>query len=223
VKFDLGVALLPPAAALFLKSLHATLRIRHAFVERITTLNESGTPYVLSFWHAHLLLMFYCRHRKPITMMSSQHRDGEMMMRTMRWFDVGCIRGSTTRGGSQALRNMIKVVQRGGNVGYTPDGPKGPVNVVQPGVIVTAQMTGAPILPLAFNAEKKTLLGSWDRMIVPHPFSRAIFVYGEPIHVPRDLTPEELEEYRLLLGTRMNELAAMSEAQFDELYASSKA
>jgi Uncharacterized protein conserved in bacteria len=156
MRIDFGLAFIPRFAAAFIKSLRLTIRIRHVFVEGITALNEAAKPYVLSFWHEHLLLMFYCRHRKPISMMVSQHRDGDMSMRTLQRFDTGAVRGSTTRGGSQALRNMIKLVHAGQNVGYTPDGPRGPRRIVQMGVAVTAQMTGAPILPVVFNAKKKS-------------------------------------------------------------------
>lgn len=220
MKVDVGLAVIPRLAALFIRTLHATIRVRHVHVERITALNDAKKPYILSFWHAHLLMMFFSRFRKPMCVMVSQHRDGELISRTMKLFKAKTVRGSSTRGGSQALREIIKVAENGDNVGYTPDGPRGPRNVVQRGVVITAQMTGAPIMPVIFNAEKKKVLRSWDRMIVPRPFTRGIFVYGEPIYVPREMTPEQFEETRLLVETRMNELVEISETRFGELYVS---
>ena len=138
-------------ASLFIRALHATLRVRHVRVEHIR-----DTPqYILAFWHAHLLLMLHSRYRKPISVMISRSKDGEYIARVFDWYGVESARGSSTRGGSAALRELIRVARDGRNIVFTPDGPKGPARVVQPGVISAAQVTGLPILPIAFAAQKK--------------------------------------------------------------------
>jgi lysophospholipid acyltransferase (LPLAT)-like uncharacterized protein len=139
-------------ASLFIRALHATLRIRHVNVEHIR-----DTPqYILAFWHAHLLLMLHSRYRRPISVMISQSKDGEYIARVFDWYGVDSARGSSTRGGSAALRELIRAARAGKNIVFTPDGPKGPARIAQPGVIAAAQATGLPVIPVAFAAKKKS-------------------------------------------------------------------
>ena len=136
----------------FVRALHATLRVRHVRVENI----DHTDQYVLAFWHAHLLLMLHSRYRRPITVMLSQSKDGEYMARVFDHYGAESARGSSTRGGTRALREMIRAARAGKNIVFTPDGPKGPPRVAKEGVVVAAQATGLPILPVAFAAKKKS-------------------------------------------------------------------
>ena len=111
------------------------------------------------------------------------------------------------------------MARSGSSVAFTPDGPRGPARVVKDGMIHAARSTGLPIIPLAFAAARFKRLRSWDRMIVPLPFSRALFLYGEPIAVPRDA---DVEQCRLLVESRMNALAAEGETKFEALWAASR-
>lgn len=215
---DWGLTLLPPAAALLIRALHATLRTRHWNSAAIESLNAKALPYILSFWHSDLLLMVYSRHRKPIRVMSSQHRDGEIMVRTLRRFGVRTARGSSTRGGQAALREMIRMARSGERLAFTPDGPTGPRRIAKPGVIQAAQLTGLPIVPAAIVAEHRRLLDSWDRFQIPRPFSRTLFLYQEPIEVPRTMTSEEFEAKRLELEAVMLELVRVAEQDFSRLW-----
>lgn len=138
--------------ALLIRTLHMTLRVRHVHAEKI----ESARHYILAFWHAHLLLMLHSRHAKPIVVMSSRSRDGDIMVDTYRRFGVEAVRGSSTRGGSAALRGFIRAARDGKNIVFTPDGPKGPPRIVKNGLIFAAQATGLPIIPIAFAAKKKS-------------------------------------------------------------------
>ena len=154
-KPDLGLWLLPRVIHAFVRTLYATLRVRHAHADRITDLNEGGKHYVLAFWHGQLLLMFFTKHKKPINVMSSLHRDGEISARTQERFGAEVIRGSSSKGGANALRQMIRIAETGHNLAFTPDGPRGPRAVAQMGVVLAAQATGYPILPVALIAKKK--------------------------------------------------------------------
>jgi lysophospholipid acyltransferase (LPLAT)-like uncharacterized protein len=159
--------LLPRIGALFLRALHATLRVRHAGVENLSSLPQ----YIFAFWHDHLLLMLHARYRKPITVLISQSKDGEIMARIFDYYDVESARGSSTRGGSGALREMIRAARQGKNIVFTPDGPKGPRRIAKEGVVVAAQATGLPIAPIAFAAKKKSCWGrgiGWSSRI-PSP------------------------------------------------------
>lgn len=139
-------------ASLFIRALHATLRVRHVDAENLT-----GTPqYILAFWHSHLLLMLHSRYRRPISVMISRSKDGEYIARVFDWYGVDAARGSSTRGGGAALRELLREARAGKNLVFTPDGPKGPARVVKEGVVYAAQASGLPIVPIAFAAKKKS-------------------------------------------------------------------
>ena len=140
-------------------------------------------------------------------MLISQHRDGEFIARTVRLFGIDSVRGSTTRGSLSALRGMIRFYRAGGSLAITPDGPQGPKYVVQMGAIELARQTGAPLLPLTYTASrKKVFQKSWDNFIVPFPFSKVVYLWGEPLWVPRDIDREGLEEKRRILQERLRSI-----------------
>ena len=141
-----------PAAAVFVGILNRLVRAEHVHAERL----EAQPQYILTFWHMHLLMMLYSRFRRPITVMSSQSKDGEISAQVFRYYDVGVVRGSSSRGASAALRDFVRKARAGSNLVFTPDGPRGPARVAKPGVIFAAQMSGLPIMPIAFAAKKKS-------------------------------------------------------------------
>lgn len=218
MKKDFGAIAIPRVAAAFIRALHATLRVRHANTAPIDALNRDGKNYVYAFWHAHLLVMIYARFARPATVMISQHRDGELIALTMERFGIEAARGSTTRGGSEALRAMLKAAWSGRVIIFTPDGPRGPRHSVQPGVVRAAQLAGIPVVPAALLSERKKQLSSWDRFEIPLPFSRALFLYGEPIEIPRELSDEEFERVRADVERRMVALVEEGEREFDRLW-----
>jgi lysophospholipid acyltransferase (LPLAT)-like uncharacterized protein len=146
------VKLIAFAGSVFIRLLHATLRVRHVRVANI----ERVPQYIIAFWHEHLLLMLHSRYRRPVSVMISRSRDGEMIARVFDWYGVGSARGSATRGGSAALRELIRESREGKNIVFTPDGPKGPPRIVKEGVVGAARATGLPIVPIAFAAKKKS-------------------------------------------------------------------
>jgi lysophospholipid acyltransferase (LPLAT)-like uncharacterized protein len=208
----------PLLAATLIRLIYATMRVRWINVEAMNAMHRQGQLYVLTLWHGQLLLMCYAGFKRPLTVMISQHRDGELIALTLRKFGVTAARGSTTRGGLGALRTMLQLAKEGHNLAFTPDGPRGPRHVAQPGVVAAAQLTGLPILPVAFVAKRKKLLRSWDRFEIPHLFSRGLFHFGAPIAVPRRLTDEEMEAYRLQVEETLNNLSDEAERDFDRLY-----
>jgi lysophospholipid acyltransferase (LPLAT)-like uncharacterized protein len=151
-------------ASLFIRALHATLRVRHVHAENLERLPQ----YIIAFWHAHLLLMVRCRFRRPISVMISRSKDGELIAGTMSWFGVDSARGSTSRNSLGAMREMLRTAKAGTNLVFTPDGPRGPSRVASEGVVYAAQLTGLPIVPIVFNAKKKSCCtrgtGSWCRI-----------------------------------------------------------
>ncbi|MGA7616578.1 MAG: lysophospholipid acyltransferase family protein [Thermoanaerobaculia bacterium] len=217
-KFDAGLILIPRLASLFIRAVHLVLRVRHLDAGHIEELNRAGKRYIVSFWHGHILLIVYCRYVRPMRALISQHRDGELIARTMGRFGVDSSRGSSTRRGAGALREMISLATSGTNLAFTPDGPRGPRRVVQKGVLLASQAGGIPIVPVIVVSEKKIQLRSWDRFEIPKPLSRVLFVYGAPIEIPRRLSPDEFEAARLNLERVMNALADDTEKNFESCW-----
>lgn len=144
--------LLSLLASLLIRTWYATLRVRHVRAENI----EQTPQYILAFWHAHLLLMLHSRWRAPISVLISQSKDGEYIARVFDWYGVESARGSSTRGGGAALRELLREARAGKNIAFTPDGPKGPARIAKDGVVYAAKMSGLPIVPVAFAAKKKS-------------------------------------------------------------------
>ncbi len=147
---------IPAAAAALIRFIHATLRVKHVNAGAIDAMNRGSKRYVLAFWHGNLLMMIFSRLVTPLSAIISQHRDGRLIGKTMERFGVVVSYGSTTRGGMAALRNMVKLAGSGFNLAITPDGPKGPRRIAQLGVVTAAQLSGIPVLPVAFAAKKKS-------------------------------------------------------------------
>jgi lysophospholipid acyltransferase (LPLAT)-like uncharacterized protein len=217
-----SVAILPPVASLFIRMLHALVRARHARSETIERMNREGERYVFALWHAHFPLMVYSKLALPLTVMISQSRDGELIARTLAPFGIAASRGSSSRGGRAALVEMLGVAARGENLAFTPDGPRGPRHVAQMGVVVASQATGLPVLPVALLSRPKVVFRSWDRTELPMPFARVIYLYGEPVHVPRRLAHEEMEQWRLEIESRMKALVEEGERDFEPLWSAAE-
>jgi lysophospholipid acyltransferase (LPLAT)-like uncharacterized protein len=207
----LSVAVLSLVAATFIRGLRATVRLRYHGAERIRGWEKAGEHFILAFWHRHLLLMPYGYRGRRIAVLVSQSRDGELIARTVARLGIDSSRGSTTRGGMAGMRDLLRRAQAGYDLAFTPDGPKGPASVVQPGVILAAAATGLPIQPVALAASRCRRLRSWDRFVVPLPGAAVHFVYGEPLAVARRGTPEEAEEAAAELGRRLDAAAAEAE------------
>ena len=207
------MAVIPRLAALWIRCLRITMRLRHENREHAEDFQARDIRYIQAFWHGRLLLMPYSYRGPGATILISQHQDGEYISRTMRRFGFHTTRGSTTRGGARGLRAAVRRVREGFDLAITPDGPKGPRGRVQRGIIEVARLTGAPIVPVAFSAHPARQLGSWDGFLIPRPFGRGLFLYGEPIRVPRRANPEEREVLRLRLERELTELTERGDRQ----------
>jgi lysophospholipid acyltransferase (LPLAT)-like uncharacterized protein len=170
-----------------------------------TTFWDKGEPFLLCFWHGRILLMHKCWKKSlPIHMLISQHRDGQLISRTASHIGVSTVTGSSNRGGAQAIRNMLKIFRKGECIGITPDGPRGPRMRASDGVINFARLANATIIPATYSVSNRKIIGSWDRFIIPRPFSKGAIVWGQPIHVPKNVKPEEIEKYRQIIEDELN-------------------
>ncbi len=171
-----------------------------------------GKPFIIAFWHQRLLMLPYTWRAvagdRPMNMLISSHRDGEIISRTITHFGISTIAGSTGKGkgGAAALRRILKTLKAGHVVGMTPDGPRGPRMRASDGTIQAARMAEVPIFPLTYSASRRKVYNSWDRFILPLPFTRGVFRWGEPIFVDRTLDDAGIEAKRLELENALTKL-----------------
>ncbi len=149
------LALVPPLGASVIRLLGLTTRLRHERRESVEALRRQGRACLYAFWHSRQLMMPLAYGGRGIHVLISRHRDGELIQRIIARFGLRAVRGSTTRGGSEALRALVRVARGGADVAITPDGPKGPRQVAQPGVVQLAKASGVPIVPVTFACSKK--------------------------------------------------------------------
>jgi lysophospholipid acyltransferase (LPLAT)-like uncharacterized protein len=189
--------------------------------ERVRELLERRKPVVIAFWHdrqflfAYFLRRTFLRRGFGLAAMSSHSRDGELGAKLGRLFGVRIVRGSSSRGGTRGLRELYRTVARSGcSPLLTPDGPRGPSHRFKTGGLVLAQAARVPIVPFTFAARRSWRLGSWDRLIVPKPFTRVLLAVGEPIDVGAGLHDAELEKRRRHLERVMrDQVEAVEDAQ----------
>jgi lysophospholipid acyltransferase (LPLAT)-like uncharacterized protein len=180
---------------------------------------DRGEPFILTFWHGRILMMPKAwRKGVPINMLISRHRDGELITRAVKPLGIGTIRGSAAKPGSEkdkgglgALREILKSVKSGQCPGITPDGPRGPRMRASDGVAAIARMSGAPVIPGAWSARRRVVLKSWDRFVIPMPFTRGVIVWGEPISVARDADASALEIARVKIEDALNAVTAKAD------------
>jgi lysophospholipid acyltransferase (LPLAT)-like uncharacterized protein len=123
-----------------------------------------------------------------------------------KYLGMKVILGSTLKGGMQAFRKMVKCVNNGESIAITPDGPKGPNEMVKEGVIKLAQITGTPIIPLVWSTEKFKQVNSWDGFVIPFPFSRGVYSFGKPLYVKKKINEKDFETSRLKLENEIKRL-----------------
>lgn len=176
-------------------------------------LETSGQGFIYSFWHGRQSFLTYLHQNARIRPLISQSRDGELIARVCRAFGMDPIRGSTSRGGTEALFEMLQAGQKNTRIGITPDGPRGPLRQVKPGALYLAQKTGLPLVPIAFGAKKAWVFKGWDEYVVPKPFNRIAMVYGEPLTVgPSDDLPQRAMDLQRALDAVSREADSIAGA-----------
>jgi lysophospholipid acyltransferase (LPLAT)-like uncharacterized protein len=162
-------------------------------------------PVIVAFWHNRLLMMPYCwPSAAPFHMLISSHRDGQLIARTVAPFGISTVPGSSRRGGAEAVMGMLRKLKHGESVGITPDGPRGPRMRASDGAIALARMSGAVILPAAAAVSNRVVLDTWDKLVVALPFGQGATVWGTPIRIPRDASPQDFPVYRQQLEDELN-------------------
>ena len=180
-----------------IRVLAATWRYRILNEGALKTLRAGGAPFIFSIWHGQLLPLIWHHRGQGVSILVSEHKDGELIARFAESIGYGTIRGSSTRGAAGALLGLVRALGEGKEVGITPDGPRGPACNYAPGAAVAASKAGALILPMAAHADRAWRLSSWDRFIIPKPFARVTLAYGDPVRLPNDARAAAAETPRL--------------------------
>jgi lysophospholipid acyltransferase (LPLAT)-like uncharacterized protein len=199
--------ILPPVVTFVIKLLLFSCRVIKVEGREKETeaLAQSQGRGVYATWHQRII--FHARHlaHKNLTVMVSQSRDGEYATRIVSLFGHANVRGSSTRGGSQALKELTKKIKEGGRGGILADGPLGPARVAKIGAVIMAHEAQVPLIPLTWGADRCWTINSWDRFLLPKPFARIVICYPEPIWISPSADSKELESYRRLLEERLNQ------------------
>ncbi len=198
---------IPFLAAWLIRAWFGTCRITVHNSENFSTPKEAeDRTAIASFWHYSIIFLFYFVRKYSATVLVSASRDGEYIARLARRLGFNTVRGSKNKGGVEALKSLLRVVKGGGSCAVVADGSQGPPRIAQPGALLLAAKGGAPIIPMAWSASSYFTIRSWDRTVIPKPFSRIDIFFGEAISVPPGVKSRDIEQYRRLLEDSLNAL-----------------
>ncbi|MFO8088410.1 MAG: lysophospholipid acyltransferase family protein [Desulfatiglandaceae bacterium] len=210
------LATVPPLVGVLISSLMHSYRLSAKFGEKAAeaALKRSGGRAVYATWHQRMSYHFHYFGKLHLLMMISGSRDGEYAARLASCAGFRYVRGSSTRGGSQALKDMVGKLNGGfDSAGMLADGPQGPPRVVKMGSLIIARDTGLPLIGVLWGADRCWTFNSWDRYLVPKPFSRIVIKYTKPMWIPTGTSGPALEDLRVEFERRLN-----GAARFCDLY-----
>jgi len=209
IRSDAGRNALAAIGAGYVRFVHATTRWTKVGHETPEKFWAEGRPMIGCFWHNRMLLMpFIWPTGRPVSMLISRHGDGLLISAIIRRFGVDTIAGSSSRGGTDALRAMLATLRAGVTIAVTPDGPRGPRMRATAGVVHAARLARAPLIPVSLATSRRKVLRSWDRFLLAWPFGNGVFVWGKPIEVSPDAGETEIEAVRLALEAELNRVSA---------------
>jgi lysophospholipid acyltransferase (LPLAT)-like uncharacterized protein len=169
-----------------------TMRWEAINYEKLESMRAVRQNFIMAFWHGRIFMATYYFRNQGIVVMTSRNRDGEYIARVIKRFGYGAARGSSTRGSHGAAGAILRTLERGNDVGFTMDGPRGPRYVAKRGAAFIARKSGRPVLPFSVSAEKKWVVKSWDLFQIPKPFSRAVVLIGDPIYIDASASEQEM-------------------------------
>lgn len=205
------LSLIVATGTVIIRLIGATLRLSVSSEEGGQTTLEQR-PLVASFWHSCIIPSTYIWRGMGIRVMSSYSYDGEYMGRIIKKFGFVPVKGSSSRNPVRALLGLRRALEEGWTVAFTLDGPRGPRHKVKPGPVGLGRSTGLALTAFHVGLEKAWVLKSWDRMMIPKPFSRALVRFGKLIYVPRDASDEDLARYSDELQATLDRVVEFAEA-----------
>jgi hypothetical protein len=211
LRHPLAIRVVAFLAAWLIRLWMSTMRLRVVSADgRAHPVDPRTARYIYAFWHETLLAPLV-RRRPPVRMLISQHADGELIAQVCGFLGIGVVRGSTARGGSQALMELIRGGDDLRHPAFTPDGPLGPRREIKSGIIMVAAKTGLPIVPVGIGYTRAWRARSWDRFAVPLPFTTIAAVIGAPIAIPFELDRGSMQHYKARVQAALQELTADAE------------
>ncbi|MZH42002.1 MAG: lysophospholipid acyltransferase family protein, partial [Nitrospinae bacterium] len=189
-----------------------TLREKNLNKEGENQFKQNPGPYILTLWHGRIFYLFYYLRRNPdYFLLISPSEDGDLLARLARLMGYSVIRGSTYKKAVPAARSLIKVLRRNKRIIIIADGSRGPRCVAQPGSIQLAAITGVPVFPMTFGSKNKVVLKTWDRFVIPIPFTRCTLNFSSPISLARKPSEQSVEENRIELENSLNHITQASD------------
>ena len=189
----LQARLIPAFGYPLIAALGSTLRWRAEGLEHLDAVARAGRQPIMAFWHGRILPATVYFRRRGIVVITSENFDGEWIAGIIERFGYGTARGSTSRGGRKALRQLTRDMAAGKPAGFTIDGPRGPARVAQAGALWLAKITGNPVIPFHIETDRHWTLNSWDRTQIPKPFAVSALAIGAPMYVEQDADAAALE------------------------------
>lgn len=198
-------------AAGLIRLMYATIRWECVMPSGVSLDNQN----IFAFWHGRMLMLprwYRTREKRPLYMLISQHGDGRLIAFAIKLLGLQSVAGSSSRRGVAATLELMRRLEQGASIGITPDGPKGPRQVCKKGVVTLAQQAGITVQPVSYSVQERWIIPSWDRMIVPRPFSRGVVVLGEPLQI---LAEEDRNEARVRIQESLNGITEKADAYWD--------
>ena len=166
---------------------------------------KNNQSFILAFWHSQLMMIsFAWNSKKTINILASGHSDGRFGSIVGQYFNLKNIQISN-KNKAISLKPIFKILKNNNYVGITPDGPRGPKEMVSEGVIKIAIASGIPIIPVSFWSSKNIRLNSWDSFLITLPFSKCSFVWGEPLQIPKNINKNEIQNFQKILENKLKE------------------
>ena len=207
--FELLTAAVPAVAPHMVRGLISTCTMRVLGREVKEKYFEGGRGFIGVVWHQTFLFALDYFRRRKIVVMVSQSKDGELVARSLHRLGYRTVRGSSSRGGPEALAELTELVRQGWGSAIVADGPRGPARQAKIGCVLAGRNSGAPLIPWACHAEPNITAKNWDRTMIPKPFARITVSFGEPIYVPAGADREQCESIRDLVDLRMADLESL--------------
>lgn len=203
---------------ILIRLIYASMRIKVVGSQILPGFAKNGEGYVGVFWHARIIMIPFLYPGDSLHILVSRHRDGEIIANILKQFGFYLVRGSSAKrtssnkaksnGGGDALREMLRLLRTDHDLGIAADGPRGPAEVLKPGAAQLGRLSGKAVIPISFSASRSIRSTSWDRFMFPLPFSRGVFVVGEPV---RYVKGEDMEIYRLRIENSLRDVTAKAD------------
>jgi lysophospholipid acyltransferase (LPLAT)-like uncharacterized protein len=220
MKIKIPVGLLSFIGWFFIFFVGRSLRFRVLGMDNVRSILQEGKPVIWALWHGrHFILVdqfknYTMKSRKYWCVMASRSRDGELLAQILAKCGYKTVRASSSKGATAGFLQLISIMEQGYDTVMAVDGPRGPREQVKSGVVLLAQKSRMPIIPITASAKRYKKLSSWDKYLIPYPFTQAVAVLGNPITIPTNADHEQLESYRLQLEQVLHQITQEADVYF---------